>query len=122
MKNNMRFMVALHAACEGIRQSFKSERNFRIHSVLAVLVVILGFLFELTGEEWRWIVLSITIVLLTELMNTALESLTDLVMPSYHDLAKKTKDAAAGAVLIAAIFSLICAGIIFLPKIVNLIQ
>lgn len=118
----MRFVVALHAACEGIRQSFKSERNFRIHSVLALLVVILGFLFELTGEEWRWIVLSITIVLLTELMNTALESLTDLVMPSYHDLAKKAKDAAAGAVLIAAIFSLICAGIIFLPKIVNLIQ
>lgn len=118
----MRFIDALYAACEGIKQSFKSERNFRIHSVAAMGAVLFGFLFRLTADEWCWIILSIAVVLLTELVNTALEALTDLVMPDYHHLAKKAKDAAAGAVLIAAIFSLSCGGIIFLPKLVSLIR
>lgn len=120
--NNMRFIDALQAACEGIKQSFKSERNFRIHSIAATGAVFFGFLFHLTAAEWCWIILSIAIVLLTELVNTALEALTDLVMPDYHHLAKKAKDAAAGAVLIAAIFSLSCGCIIFLPKLVSLIR
>lgn len=122
MMNNRYFIDALRAAVAGITQSFKSERNFRIHSIAAAVAILFGFLLHLTVEEWRWIVLSIAVVLLTELVNTALEALTDLVMPDYHNLAKKAKDAAAGAVLIAAIFSLTCGSIIFLPKLVSLIR
>jgi len=122
MKSNRRFLCALAAACRGIRTSFESERNFKVHSVCAVFAIFLGILLEINPSEWLWISLAILLVLAAELFNTALEALTDLSSPSYHELAKKAKDAAAAGVLMAAIFSLICGIIVFLPKLVQLIN
>lgn len=66
--------------------------------------------------EWRWIVLSIALVLVSELLNTAIEALVDLVSPGYHALAKRAKDAAAAAVLLAAIAAVIIGCTVFIPK------
>lgn len=121
-KKNRRFLYALAVAFRGIISSFESERNFKVHSVCAFVAIILGFLLGINLSEWLWISLAILLVLAAELFNTALEALIDLSSPTYHELAKKAKDAAAAAVLMAAIFSLICGIIVFLPKLVQLIN
>ncbi|MEH6308883.1 diacylglycerol kinase family protein [Olivibacter sp. CPCC 100613] len=118
----MGFLSALRFAWDGVRDSFKTEMNFRIHCLVALLALVLGFLLKINGNEWLWVLLSIFLVLAAELFNTALEALTNLVSPTWHPLAKKAKDAAAAAVLLVAIFSIVAGMIIFLPKLVQVIK
>lgn len=101
---------------QGIITFFKNEHNARIHAIAAVAVIVLGFYMQLTRSEWCWIVLAIGLVILTEMLNTAIEYLTDLVSPEIHPLAKKTKDVASGAVLIAALVAFMIGLLIFVPK------
>lgn len=70
----------------------------------------------MNGSEWLWIVAAITFVLVAELFNTALELLVDLVSPGYNKAAGIVKDLASAAVLLAAVFAVIVALIIFTPK------
>ena len=107
-------------AFEGIFEAIQSQDNFKIHCLAAFLVVLAGLYFSISTTEWCLIIGSITAVLSAETFNTAIEHLTDLVSPDYHILAKKTKDAAAGAVLFTAIGAAIIGGIIFLPKVLML--
>jgi len=74
-----------------------------------------GFLFQVTAVEWMLLVFAITIVFIAEALNTAIELLCDFISPDYQELIKKTKDVAAGAVLIAAIGAAVTGLIIFLP-------
>lgn len=104
-------------AIQGIVTFFKTQTNAWIHLVAAVLICGMGYTYKISREEWCWIVAAIAFVFVTEMMNTAIEFLTDLASPSVHPLAKKVKDVAAGAVLIAAITSFIIALVIFIPKI-----
>lgn len=103
-------------ALRGIRETFRSERNFKIHLAVTLVVVALGAWLELPLSDWYWIGLSIVLVLISELLNTAIESLVDLASPTFHPLAKRAKDIAAGAVLLAAIFAVIVGASIFVPK------
>lgn len=103
-------------ALRGIWETFRSERNFKIHLAITLVVVILGVWLGLPSSDWLWIGLSIALVLISELLNTAIESMVDLASPTYHPLAKRAKDIAAGAVLLAAIFAVIVGGAIFVPK------
>lgn len=103
-------------AIQGIIVFFKTQVNAWIHLLAAVCACITGYVLKIDKGEWCWIVLAIALVFVAELLNTALEFLTDLASPSVHPLAKKVKDIAAGAVLVAAIASVIIAAIIFLPK------
>ncbi|WP_461448963.1 diacylglycerol kinase family protein [Mucilaginibacter sp.] len=105
-------------AFKGLAYATKSQLNFRIHLFAAVLAIVLGFVLNITAPEWLWICLSIAIVLLTELTNTGIETLTDLVSPDYNEKAGHVKDICAGAVVVAATFALITGLIIFLPKII----
>jgi len=90
--------------------------NFKIHLVATLLVGIAGWYFQLSGHEWLWIILAIGLVLVAELLNTAIELLVDLVSPDFNPKAGKVKDVAAGAVIVAAFISVIIAAIIFIPK------
>lgn len=90
--------------------------NFRIHLMAIVAILLAGWYFQLAAGEWLWIVFAIGLVLVAELLNTAIELLVDLVSPSFNTQAGKVKDIAAGAVLIAAVISVCIAGIIFIPK------
>lgn len=103
-------------AFRGILETLRSERNFKIHLGCAVFTIALGVWARLSTSDWRWIALCITVVFALELLNTALEAVIDLLSPAYHPLAKKAKDAAAGAVLVGAIFALIVGASVFLPK------
>jgi diacylglycerol kinase len=81
-------------------------------------VTIAGFIFKLNLVEWGLVIFAIGLVLVSELMNTAIESFVDVISPEYSEKAGFIKDVAAGAVLIAAIISVIIGIIIFLPKII----
>jgi diacylglycerol kinase (ATP) len=108
-------------AFKGIQYATASQLNFRIHLVASIIVIGLGFALQISVGEWQWIILSITLVLVTELLNTAIETLTDLVSPTYNIKAGHVKDVSAGAVVVAAVFAFITGLIIFIPKLILLL-
>lgn len=108
-------------AFEGISTFFKTQHNAWIHAVAAVVVVILGFILDVSVMEWCLLIAAIAFVVVAEMVNTAIEFLTDLVSPDYHPLAKKAKDVAAGAVLVAALAAAVIGLIVFIPKVISLL-
>lgn len=104
-------------AGRGIRLVFSSEANMKIHVSVAFVVVICGVDFQISVFEWIACLLCIGLVFSTEMINTAIENVVDLVSPDPHELAGKAKDIAAGAVLICAIISVIVGLLIFVPKV-----
>lgn len=103
-------------AFRGIVLVLKSEKNMLIHLIISILVLICGIFFQISTTEWMICLLCFGLVFSTEMINTAIETLVDLVSPNHHKLAGKAKDIAAGAVLVAAIFAAITGLIIFIPK------
>jgi diacylglycerol kinase len=108
-------------AIKGLYFALKEEQNMRIHLVAVALVTIAGIFLGLTASEWAIIALTIGLVLVAELMNTAIELLVDLVSPQYNARAGEIKDIAAGGVLLSAIIATIVAVYIFGNKIFNLL-
>ena len=92
-----------------------------IHLLATVLVIILGLIVELSLVEWLFCLILIGLVIATELINSSLEAVVDLVSPNKNSLAKVAKDTASGAVLVLALTALIVGLIIFIPKIIILI-
>lgn len=113
-----RFIKSFGFAGKGIYTTFKTQPNFRFHCISTALVVVAGWYFQLQQSEWLWLVAAISMVLVTELINTAIETLVDFVSPGYHQKAGQVKDAAAAAVLVAAIAALIIGLLIFIPKLI----
>jgi diacylglycerol kinase len=103
-------------AIQGINTFLKTQHNAWIHAFATVLVIVLGNIVRLSFSEWCLIFLAIALVFITEMLNTAIEFLTDLASPEFHPLAKKTKDVAAAAVLVASIIAVVIGVIIFVPK------
>jgi diacylglycerol kinase (ATP) len=103
-------------AFKGILHFLKTQHNAWIHAGITLLVMIFGFWLKVSLTEWLFLVFAIGFVFVAEMFNTALELLVDLVSPDFHALAGKTKDVAAGAVLVAAITAALVGIIIFLPK------
>ncbi|MGC8968271.1 MAG: diacylglycerol kinase family protein [Thermus sp.] len=99
-------------AWEGLAYAWRVQRNFRVEVFLGVLAVGLGLWL---GVDLAPILLMAALVLSLELLNTALEALTDLASPIYHPLAKQAKDTAAAAVLVASLFSLLLGLYLLLP-------
>lgn len=104
----------------GIFYTLRHERNMVIHFLVMILVIIAGIVFKITFVEWGICFVLFALVLSLELMNTALENVVDLVTEEKKAKAKVAKDAAAGAVLVAALFSVIIGISIFLPRLLNL--
>ena len=94
--------AAFGYAFEGLAAAWRGERNLRIHAVLAAVALIAAALLRLPVWAWSLVVLAIALVLVTELLNSALEAVVDLVSPHDHPLAKRAKDVGAAAVLVAA--------------------
>ena len=105
-------------AFEGIFTCIRHERNMKIHCVMAVLVVIGGFVLHISQIEWFICLILFGLVMSLEMVNTAIEATVVLVTQERKPLAKKAKDVAAGAVLISAIMAAIIGCIIFIPKLI----
>ncbi|KRL83978.1 diacylglycerol kinase [Ligilactobacillus apodemi DSM 16634 = JCM 16172] len=119
---NRHFFQSLRYAIIGLKTAYREERNLRFHVSAITLVVIMGLAFNVTIGEWLWLFLSIFLVVSSEVWNSAIENVVDLATNyKRHPLAKKAKDMAAAAVLLAAIFSVITGLLIFGPKIWQLL-
>ena len=109
-------------AWEGILTGIRKERNMRIHTAAMILVVFAGTVLGLSATEWCICLILFGLVIALELVNTAVEAVVDLVTEEKKPLAKIAKDTAAGAVLFAAIISVIIGCIIFLPYVLELLR
>lgn len=101
-------------ALNGVLISFRTQRHLRLHFLVGGLALLAGFVWRLSQVELLILLCTISLVLLAELFNTALETVVDLVTPDYHPLAKVAKDVAAGAVLIAALNAVMVGALLFL--------
>lgn len=109
---------SFYHAFEGIVQTIKTERNIKIHLGFTALVILFGLLLRISTTEWMICLVLFGLVLSLELVNTAVEAAVDLVTAERRPLAKKAKDASAGAVLISAVFAAIIGLWIFVPKLI----
>ena len=100
-------------AGEGILHCFRTQKHMRIHFYMLVLVLGSGLLLALQPLHMLVLLFCISLVIATEMFNTAVEAMVDMVTPNYHPLAKLAKDVAAGAVLVASANALIAGLIIF---------
>lgn len=119
-KRRYPILKSFYFASKGILEALRTERNIQIHSIVAVLVVVVGLYFSLNRMEWLFILIAIIGTITLELVNSSIERVVDLVTEEYHPLAQQAKDIAAGAVFLYAIFSVVVGMIIFLPKFINL--
>lgn len=109
--------IGFRFALNGIRWAFKHQVNVKIHAYIIILVVLLGLLANLKAAEWLFIISAIFSVLITEMVNTSIEQATDAITKNSNPTIGLSKDLAAGAVLLSALYASIVGIIIFLPKI-----
>lgn len=103
-------------AFKGMLILIKTEASIKIQVVIAIIITIAGFYFDISKTEWMVQITSIGLVMSIEAINTAIEYIADFVHPEHHKKIGLIKDVAAGAVFIASIIAVIIAGIIYMPK------
>jgi diacylglycerol kinase (ATP) len=104
------FRVALN----GVVYTFRTQRHMRLHLYVVLVVILLGMLMNLGLRELLVLLFTISLVIIAEMFNSAIEATVDLVSPTYHPLAKFAKDIAAGAVLITSILAVVIGSLIML--------
>ena len=109
-------------AFTGIKTSFKTEQNMKVHILIMLLVILAGIILKIDALDWIILIIMISLVISAELFNTTIETVVDMITKEKNEKAKIAKDVAAGAVLVLAIGSVIIGFIIFIPKILNLIK
>lgn len=115
-----RFLNSLNFAIQGIRKSFLGQYNIKIQSGIAFLAILLGIFLEISRLEWIVLILTIGVVISFEMLNTAIETIVNLIQPEIDQLAKRIKDIAAGSVLFICIVALIIGFLMFLPRLIIL--
>jgi diacylglycerol kinase len=126
MKNpyyqNVSFRNSIRHATDGLKAIFRDEKNFRNDLVIALLVIMLGILLEISHFDWIAISLVISMVLVSEAMNSVIEAMCDTVSHEFKVNIKYAKDVSAGAVLLSACVSVITGLVVFIPYIMELIS
>ncbi len=116
MKEVKKLLDSFNYAIEGIIYAVRTQRNMKIHMLSALIVLTACFFYDLSKIELLAITITITMVIMAELMNTAIEFAVDATTNYYHPLAKLAKNAAAGGVLVTAINAVVVGYIIFWDK------
>jgi undecaprenol kinase len=111
-----RFKFSLRNALIGIKTAFISQKNLQVQIIIGFFVIIIGIFLKVSIVEWLILLLTMLVVVIAEMFNTALEFTVDLFSTKYSKQAKKAKDVSAAGVLITVFFAIIIGIIIFLPK------
>lgn len=111
-----KFLDSFNYAVAGVVHTLRTQRNMRIHFTAAVLVLGVGLYLRVSSRDLLFLFFAITLVVMAEMFNTAVEAVVNLCVQEYHPLARIAKDVAAGAVLMAAVNSLVVAYIVFYPR------
>lgn len=122
MNGVRKWLSGFRYAYEGLKYALFTQRNMKFHFFVAFAVLIAALILHVTAIEILFIMLSITLVVVTELINTAIEKTVDLAMPNQHPTAKIAKDVAAASVLVTAVFAVAVALIVFYQPIDELFQ
>jgi diacylglycerol kinase len=117
-----RFRRSFRYAYEGLQYALSTQPNMQFHFSVGLIALILALLLELPKAEILFVLLAVTLVIVTELINTAVEKAVDLAMPERHPIAKIAKDVAAASVLVSAVFAAITGMIVFYDPIELLIR
>ena len=112
-----RFINSFKYSFQGLKYAYKYEQSMTIHVITALLVITMGVLFKINIYEWLICFMLFGLVMATELLNTSIEAVVDLVSPEKHPLAKIAKDTASAAVLSLCVVAFIGGLCIFIPKI-----
>ena len=107
-------------AFEGLKLAVTLDQNVRLHLVIGTLVLIVSILLKVTKMELLFVVFAIFFVLITEMINTAVEEMTNLIIKEHREEAKIAKDVSAAAVLLSSLFAIVVGVAVFLPYILNL--
>jgi len=119
MRRAPTILDSFNFAFEGIIHVLRTQRNLRIHFAIAFGVLILALIVDVTKMELIALLISVTFVLIAEMLNTAVEAAIDIATTSFDPMAKLAKDIAAGAVLIAAINAIAVGYIVFSGKVAD---
>lgn len=123
MKKKLNYQLkSFKWAFQGIKIFFKEETKAWIHLMAGILAIFLGIVFQLNILEWAIVSMAIGIVFICEILNTVLEVISDTLPDKFDSIRGKSKDMAAGAVLLSAAIAVIIACLIFLPKIIMMIK
>lgn len=115
------FLQSFVYAFSGLRYAVRTQRNGRVHLVIAILAIAMGLWLGISPIEWGLVFVAITGVFIAEMLNTVVEACVDLATQEYHPLAKIAKDVAAGAVLLNAVLSIIIGLFVFGPHLFPMI-
>ncbi len=115
----MRTLHSFKYAFAGIKHAIHNHQNMKIHLVASIAALLLALILRIPGVEFLLVIFAIMFVIFAEMVNTAIEEMTDLITTEHRQQAKVAKDIAAASVLIASLFSIIVAIVIFLPPLWN---
>ena len=115
---NKNFIDAWKKAFSGILYAVKTQRNIKVQLCIAVVVIICAIVFKLNITECMFLTFATMLVIITEVINTAIEEAVNLTTEKFHPIAKIAKDVAAGAVVLSALNAVIIAIFIFVSKII----
>jgi diacylglycerol kinase (ATP) len=119
MINFRRLYKGFGFAFEGVGHALKKDQNLRIHFVIAFIVMLMSLFFKVNPFEMGILGVMIILVIVTEMINTAIENMVDLITKEYHQEAKIAKDVSSGMVLITAVGSVVVGLLIFLPYVLR---
>lgn len=114
-----KFIKSFKFARAGVEHAIRTQRNLWIHLGIGAVVVTAAYLLKISLIEFALLAVVISLVIVTELINTAIEELVNILSPGHQLEAKLAKDVAAAAVLLAAVGSIIVGGVIFIPKLLR---
>jgi len=117
-----RFIDSFKYSMQGIKHTYTQEQSLVIHLITTILLIIMGFVFDISLIEWVITLLFLGVIVAIELLNTAIEAVVDLVTDKYNHLAKIAKDCGSAAVFIVTLVGIIVGLIIYIPKIMELIS
>lgn len=106
-------------AIKGLIKIFREEQNLKVQSSIGIFALFLALFFQISRIEWIVLILVIGLVVLMEIINSAVERVADILKPRIDSYVKEIKDITASAVMLASIISIIIGGIIFWPYILN---
>ena len=110
---------SLKHALNGIKILIREEHNARLHLLITIAVVFMGYVLNVSAEEWIALTFAIGFVIVVEIVNSSIEKLCDLITTETSSLIKKIKDLAAAAVLLSAITASVIGLLVFGPKILT---
>lgn len=121
MKQVHSLLKSFQYAYFGLRYCLRTQRNMRLHFLLAILVSLCGIAFEISMSEWIALIITFSLVITSEMFNTAIEQAVDLVTEEWSEKAKIAKDVAAGAVMVNAAAAIFVGFQVFFDRIAEVI-